>query len=148
MLGNLVGNALRHTPAGGTVTLRANAAPAPAGGHAWWSVWPTPAVASPRPTCPTSSTASGAPTARAARRSGGAGLGLAIARRIVEAHGGRVGAWSRPGEGTIITFTLPLTAAGPRPRTRTTRRLELPAPLPAQPVPSTPTSAREPAARR
>lgn len=37
----------------------------------------------------------------------GVGLGLAIARRIVELHGGRISAGSAPGRGTVITFTLP-----------------------------------------
>lgn len=38
----------------------------------------------------------------------GAGLGLAIAKGIVEAHGGKIWIESRPGEGTIASFTLPL----------------------------------------
>ena len=42
-----------------------------------------------------------------AREQGGAGLGLAIARAIVEAHGGRIRAESRTGAGTIITLELP-----------------------------------------
>jgi signal transduction histidine kinase len=40
----------------------------------------------------------------------GLGLGLAIARRIVEAHGGRIGVESRVGQGTRFTLTLPLAA--------------------------------------
>jgi len=44
------------------------------------------------------------------RASGGRGLGLAIARQIVELHGGRIWAESSgvPGEGTRVSFTLPL----------------------------------------
>lgn len=37
----------------------------------------------------------------------GAGLGLAIARALVEAHGGRIWAESQAGTGTSVTFTLP-----------------------------------------
>jgi signal transduction histidine kinase len=38
----------------------------------------------------------------------GVGLGLAIARGIVQAHGGRVGAKSQVGQGTTVWFTLPV----------------------------------------
>ena len=40
--------------------------------------------------------------------SGGMGLGLSIARYLVEAHGGEIWAESEPGNGTKISFTLPL----------------------------------------
>ena len=39
-------------------------------------------------------------------REGGTGLGLPIARRIVEGHGGRLEVASRPGEGTTATLSL------------------------------------------
>jgi signal transduction histidine kinase len=45
-------------------------------------------------------------------RTGGAGLGLAIARGIVEAHGGRIGA--RPGANRGSLFEVSLPAGGPK----------------------------------
>jgi signal transduction histidine kinase len=50
----------------------------------------------------------------------GVGLGLAIARAIVEAHGGQIGLDSVPGRGTTVWFTVPLADVGseaPRPTT-------------------------------
>jgi signal transduction histidine kinase len=38
---------------------------------------------------------------------GGSGLGLALCREILEAHGGRISLQSRPGEGTVVTCWLP-----------------------------------------
>jgi two-component system sensor histidine kinase KdpD len=43
----------------------------------------------------------------------GLGLGLAIVRGLVEAHGGRVWVENRPGGGAQFTFTVPITAAIP-----------------------------------
>ena len=45
---------------------------------------------------------------------GGAGLGLSISRRIVQAHGGQITVRSELGHGTTFTFTLPVasTVAG------------------------------------
>lgn len=42
------------------------------------------------------------------RAVGGIGLGMSIARSIVEAHGGEIDVCSRPGAGTTVSFTLPM----------------------------------------
>ena len=43
-----------------------------------------------------------------ARRTGGCGLGLAISRTIVQAHGGRFSIASEVGRGTVVAVSLPL----------------------------------------
>jgi PAS domain S-box-containing protein len=47
-------------------------------------------------------------------KAGGMGLGLAIARSIVEAHGGRIRAEPNPSRGTKFTFTLPIASKEPK----------------------------------
>jgi signal transduction histidine kinase len=43
-----------------------------------------------------------------ARGEGGTGIGLAIARSVVEAHGGTIAAESEPGRGSVFRFDLPM----------------------------------------
>ena len=70
---------------------------------------------------PTTSIASSSRSCRfPTRPGGGAGLGLSISRRIVQAHGGQLAVRSQVGQGTTFTFTLPLAAraSGVADRTR------------------------------
>ncbi|MCL4266045.1 MAG: response regulator [Anaerolineae bacterium] len=61
------------------------------------------------------------------REHGGAGLGLAICQRFVEAHDGRIWAKSEPGIGSTFAFSLPLPHHRPLPKPYQTRPIE---PLP------------------
>ncbi|MGW6457005.1 sensor histidine kinase [Streptomyces sp. NPDC055078] len=107
-VGNLVSNAVRHTPRGGTVTLRARSSTAGDGlavevadtgagiaagdlPHVFDRFWRAEKSRN--------------------RRTGGSGLGLAIVRKLAEAHGGSAQARSTVGEGSVFTLRLP---AGPK----------------------------------
>jgi signal transduction histidine kinase len=100
VLGNLLGNSLRFTPQGGSITLKAHAGaagvrfevedsgqgiPATDLPHIFDRYWNTDRQ--------------------------GSGLGLFIARSIVRAHGGEIEVKSTPGHGSSFFFTLPLRAA-------------------------------------
>jgi signal transduction histidine kinase len=102
VLNNLLDNALRHTPEGGAVQVTTLTTP----GGVRVEV------------CDTGEGISNDDLPRVferfyrgeksrSRSTGGAGLGLAIAAGIVEAHGGQIGAESAVGQGTRVWFTLP-----------------------------------------
>jgi len=99
VLSNLISNAIRHTPAGGAVTLSA----VPAGDQVRFVV---------------ADTGEGIPGAYLdrifdrffrvpGRQAGGVGLGLYLVRELVGAHGGQVGVESESGQGSRFWFTLP-----------------------------------------
>ena len=102
VLRNLLGNALTHTPDGGTIRVSARAS-------------------ADQVAVEVADSGEGIPPAHLphvfdrfyrsdssrARSTGGAGLGLAIVKQLVEAHGGQVSVSSDPGAGARFTFTLP-----------------------------------------
>jgi two-component system, OmpR family, sensor histidine kinase BaeS len=101
VLTNLLGNALKFTPAGGSVTI----ATGPEGPDAVLQV---------------ADTGIGIPPGelphvfdrfwrgQAAAQTSGSGIGLSVAAELARAHGGALTASSRPGQGTRLTLTLPL----------------------------------------
>jgi signal transduction histidine kinase len=109
VIGNLLANALRHTPAGGSVTLRA----LQHNGLIRLQVADTGSGIAPADLPHVFERFYRSDRART-RSSGGAGLGLAIARRLVEAHGGTISVASQPGHGTEFTIDLPSNAAPAR----------------------------------
>ena len=103
VLSNLLSNALRHTPAGGRVEVRAHGDD----GRVRFEV---------------SDTGPGIPKEFQqsvfekffrvpGAASGGAGIGLSISKEIVEAHGGEMGVESQPGQGCTFWFTMPAVRA-------------------------------------
>jgi two-component system sensor histidine kinase BaeS len=107
VVGNLLGNALRHTPEPGTVTVRARRSD----GEAVVEVADT-GVGIPAEDLPHVFDRFWRADKSRNRRTGGSGLGLAIVRNLVELHGGSVSVESVVGEGTTFTVRLPL--EGPR----------------------------------
>jgi len=104
VLSNLVGNAIKFTPAGGHIVLRA----LPADGEACFIVVDTgPGIA------PDALPRIFEPFFTTKPPGEGSGLGLGIAQRIVEKHGGRIEVESRPGR---TSFTVLLPTQGPQRR--------------------------------
>ena len=105
VLDNLLGNAIKFVPAGGTVTIGAQDL------YGQIRVW----ISDDGPGI----SAENVPRVfdrfwQANRKSGrGAGLGLTIAKSIVDAHGGQIGVHSREGEGSTFFCWLPCSPDSP-----------------------------------
>lgn len=104
VLTNLVGNALQYTPAGGRVTISALQKDR----ELWLSVRDT-GIGIPAEHLPRIFDRFYRIDKSRSRPGGGSGVGLTIARYLVEAHGGRIWAESAGlGEGSVFTFALPV----------------------------------------
>lgn len=102
VLGNLISNALRHTPAGREVTVSAR----PAGAMIEVAVADSGEGIAAQDLPHIFERFYRGEKSRN-RATGGSGLGLAIARAVIEAHGGSIRAESQPGQGARLVFTVP-----------------------------------------
>lgn len=107
VLGNLVANSLRHTPAGGSVDMKAWLEVRAGKNVLCMSVKDTGSGISAEDLPHIFDRFYRVDHART-RSAGGAGLGLAIAKRMIEAHNGGMWAESKPGEGTLVGVWVPV----------------------------------------
>jgi len=126
VLFNLMSNALRHTPRGGTITVgatsRSMVAPGPSDGRVLVTVRDTGTGIPPEDLPHVFERFYRADRSRA-RATGGSGLGLTIAKQIVEAHGGQIWAQSWLGAGSTFAFSLSLSGPNVPPATARPRHL-------------------------
>jgi len=126
MVGNLVSNAICHTPAGGTVTIRSHLID----GQLVIEVADTGIGINQADLSKIFDRFWRADRSRT-RATGGSGLGLAIARKLAEAHAGDISVASQPGAGTVFTVRLPAVPPAEPPASGSRHRQ----PEPGTPVP-------------
>lgn len=110
---NLLGNAIKFTPAEGALAVRLSASAS----EARWEIEDN-GIGIARETLSHVFEKFFQADSSTTREHGGTGLGLAISRALVEAHGGRIGVESQLGRGATFWFTLPLGPATPSGRAR------------------------------
>jgi len=134
---NLLANAVKFTPEGGCITLRVE--PGADGAELHFSVIDTGIGIAPEDQ-PRLFQAFQQVDGSLNRRHSGTGLGLALVRRLIELHGGRVGLESQPGTGSTFIIKLPLVTSLPASATQL-------APLPLPTLPTEPAPSSTPASR-
>ena len=109
ILGNLLDNAVKYTPSGGTITVGARRAPALTGKHevVEFFVRDT-GIGIPKEDLPRLFERFYRVDKARSRELGGTGLGLSIVKHLVRAMGGEVRVESEPNKGSTFSFTLPV----------------------------------------
>jgi len=100
---NLLTNAVKFTPEGGTVTVRADCSP---DGEVRLAVADT-GIGMAKEDLPRAMESFGQIDSDLSRRYEGTGLGLPLAKRLIEMHDGRFEIESEPDKGTVVTVILP-----------------------------------------
>ena len=100
---NVIGNAIKYTPDGGTIRVSAGAE----GDQVWMEVWDN-GIGIPKGDRERIFDRFYRVDKARSRESGGTGLGLSIARELVQRHGGAIGLTDHQGPGTTVRITLPI----------------------------------------
>jgi len=111
VLMNLISNAIKFTPAGGSIAVRVETGRRDDAGYVAFSVTDTgPGIA---PEDQGRIFRYFAQVGEGHKKGEGTGLGLALARSLVELQGGTLGVDSEPGKGSMFRFTLPMHIPAP-----------------------------------
>ncbi|MBS0492086.1 MAG: HAMP domain-containing histidine kinase, partial [Proteobacteria bacterium] len=108
---NLLSNAIKFTPRGGRVTVRAEGRRDPTGESIRVSVQDT-GIGIAQDDLARLARPFEQVESQHSKTTQGTGLGLALTKSLVEMHGGMLDMQSAPGEGTLVSFTIPLHQSG------------------------------------